>query len=226
MKIENREELLSDIVRASGLHKSRIFNIYLFGSRVYNTYNKDSDWDVIIVANNSVESIEIRNGLYNIHIYTPDKFKADLDWHRPNNLECIFAPEWAILKEDKEFTFKLNLSKLRHAISHTSSNSWVKADKKIQFDEYHTGIKSLFHSIRIPMFATQIAMKGRIYDFECANFIWDKIMFKDLPNYMRNKKWTWIELETEFKQLRNKINSDFRKYSPCEKNYIKNEKKC
>lgn len=205
---------IEDIIRAAKLHPSRVFNVYIFGSRVYGTFNKDSDWDVIIVANNSVESTEIRNGLYNIHVYTPDKFKADLDWHRPNNLECIFAPEWAILKEDKKFEFKLNLAKLRHASSHVSSNSWVKAKKKIELGEYHTGIKSLFHSIRIPMFATQVASKGRIYDFECANFIWDKIMFKDLPHYMRNKEWTWNELETEFKQLRNNISSEFRKVSP------------
>jgi hypothetical protein len=46
-----------------------------------------------------------------------------------------------------------------------SSNSWVKANKKIQFDEYYTGIKSLYHSLRIPMFATQIVNSGRITDF-------------------------------------------------------------
>lgn len=205
---------IEDIIRASKLHPSRIFNVYLFGSRVYGTYNKDSDWDVIIVANNSVESTEIRNGLYNIHIYTPDKFQSDLDWHRPNNLECIFAPKWAILKEEKKYLLKLNLAKLRHASSHVSSNSWVKAKKKLEIGEYHTGIKSLFHSIRIPMFATQVAVDGRITDFECANFIWDKLTFSDLPHYMRNKKWNWVEIENEFKLLHNNVNSQFRKVSP------------
>jgi hypothetical protein len=56
----------------------------------YGTSNSQSDYDVIMIANNSVESTEIRTGLFNIHVYTPDKFKADLDWHRINNLECIF----------------------------------------------------------------------------------------------------------------------------------------
>ena len=195
--------LLEEIIKKSGLHPSRIFNVYLFGSRVYQTSNSHSDWDVIIVANNSVESTEIRNGLYNIHIYTPDKFKSDLDWHRPNNLECIFAPHWARLKEtiDYKKDFKLNIAKLRHATSHVSSNSWVKAKKKLIGDEYTIGVKSLFHSMRIPVFSEQIVKFGEIKDFTSANWIWDKI---------KSKRWDWEELDNEFRVSRNEILTNFR----------------
>lgn len=195
--------LLEEIIKKSGLHPSRIFNVYLFGSRVYQTSNSHSDWDVIIVANNSVESTEIRNGLYNIHIYTPDKFKSDLDWHRPNNLECIFAPHWARLKEtiDYKKDFKLNIAKLRHATSHVSSNSLVKAKKKLIGDEYTIGVKSLFHSMRIPMFSEQIVKFGEIKDFTSANWIWDKI---------KSKRWDWEELDNEFRVSRNEILTNFR----------------
>lgn len=196
-------ELLEEIIKKSGIHPSRIFNIYLFGSRVYQTSNSHSDWDVIIVANNSVESTEIRNGLYNIHIYTPNKFKSDLDWHRPNNLECIFAPDWARLKEtiDYKKDFKLNIAKLRHATSHVSSNSWVKAKKKLIGDEYTIGVKSLFHSMRIPVFSEQIVKFGEIKDFTSANWIWDKI---------KSKRWDWEELDNEFRVSRNEILTNFR----------------
>jgi predicted nucleotidyltransferase len=196
-------ELLKEIIEKSKLHPSRIFNVYLFGSRVYQTANDKSDWDVIIVANNSVESTEIRNGLYNIHIYTPDKFKADLDWHRPNNLECIFAPDFAKLKETINYKkgFKLNISKLRHATSHVSSNSWVKAKKKLMSDEYLIGVKSLFHSMRIPIFSEQIIKFGEINDFTSANWIWEKI---------KSKKWNWEELDNEFRISRNQILTNFR----------------
>lgn len=196
-------ELLEEIIKKSGLHPSRIFNVYLFGSRVYQTNNSKSDWDVIIVANNSVESTEIRNGLYNIHIYTPDKFKSDLDWHRPNNLECIFAPHWAKLKEtiDYKKDFKLNIPKLRHATSHVSSNSCVKARKKLIDNEYTIGVKSLFHSMRIPLFSEQIVKFGEIKDFTSANWIWDKI---------KSKRWNWDELDNEFRISRNQILTNFR----------------
>jgi predicted nucleotidyltransferase len=206
---------IDTIIKASGIHPSRVFNIYIFGSQVYDTANKDSDWDIIMVANNSVESTEIRRGLFNIHVYTPNKFKADLDWHRINNLECIFAPDWAILKETIDYRkdFKLDIPKIRHATSHISSNSWVKCKKKLTVaDEYHTGIKSLFHSIRIPMFATQIVNSGRIVDFSCANFIWDKLNFKDKPIYLRDKfKWSWDKLDDEFRTIHNNVLTDFRK---------------
>jgi predicted nucleotidyltransferase len=204
---------LETIIKASGLHPSRVFNVYLFGSQIYGTATTESDFDIIMVANNSVESTEQRRGLFNIHIYTPDKFKADLDWHRPNNLECIFAPDWAKLKETIKFDFKLNLSRLRHVTSHVSSNSWVKCHKKLDVEEeYYIGIKSLFHSIRIPMFSTQIATRGRIIDFECANWVWDKLTFKEHPYYMRGKlKWSWEELDKEFRPIHNQVLSEFRK---------------
>ena len=100
---------LDTIIKNSGIHPSRVFNVYLFGSVVYGTSDNKSDFDVIMIANNSVESTEIRRGLFNIHVYTPSKFLADLDWHRINNLECIYAPDWAKLKETIKFdSFKIN----------------------------------------------------------------------------------------------------------------------
>lgn len=198
---------IEDIIRTSGIHPSRVFNVYIFGSRVYGTSSNDSDWDIIMVANNSVESTEIRRGLYNIHVYTPDKFKADLDWHRINNLECIYAPDWAKLKETIKYDyFVIEPKKLRHAISHISSNSWVKCKKKLTVaDDYYTGIKSLFHSIRIPMFAIQIMQHGRITDFSCANHIWDKL---------KRGRWSWEMIKDEFKLLHNSVLSEFRKTAP------------
>ena len=70
---------LDTIIKASGIHPSRVFNVYIFCSQVYSTANSKSDWDVIMVANNSVNSTELRKGLFNIHVYTPTKFQEDLD---------------------------------------------------------------------------------------------------------------------------------------------------
>jgi len=201
--------ITSDIILHSGLHPKRVHNIYVFGSRVYKTNSDNSDWDIIMVANNSVEAIELKGEKYNIHIYTPDKFKEDLKWHRINNLECIYAPTWAKIQENIKYDLDIDFPKLRHAISHVSSNSWVKAKKKISQnndDDYYIGVKSLFHSLRIPMFGTQVATKGTIYDFEVANPIWKKLI---------SKEWTWNELDSEFRELRNSILTDFRKV--CEK---------
>lgn len=200
---------LETIIKASGIHPTRVFNVYLFGSQVYGTATSGSDWDIIMIANNIVESTEIRRGLFNIHVYTPDKFKADLEWHRINNLECIYAPDWAKIKETIKFdNFRINRNKLRHSISHTSSNSWVKCRKKLEVEnEYYIGVKSLFHSIRIPMFGTQIAEFGKITDFSCANWIWDKI---------KKNHWTWTELDNEFRPIINQSLREFRRVAPRE----------
>jgi len=205
---------VDDIISASGFHPSRVFCVYIFGSRVYGTAQSNSDWDIIMIANNSVDSTELpglKKGMFNIHVYTPKKFQEDLDWHRINNLECIFAPDWAKLKEDRKWNFKLELPKLRHAISHISSNSWVKAKKKLEQGDYYIGIKSLFHSIRIPMFGVQIAVLGEIKDFTVANYIWDDLTFKNLPHYMRDKSnWNWEELDKKWRPTLNETLTKFR----------------
>jgi predicted nucleotidyltransferase len=193
---------LQQIIEASKIHPSRIFNIFLFGSRVYGTCNDESDYDFVIVANNSFESIEIKEGIFNIHIYTPDRFAKDLLWHKPNNLECIFSPQFAKLKEDIKPQFILDTRKLRHAISHLSSNSWVKCQKKLQTGEYQIGIKSLFHSLRLPMFATQLCKYGTISDFSCANIYWEKL---------KSRQWTWDEIDSEFRPIKSEIMHQFRK---------------
>ena len=194
---------IEDILAAAKMHPSRAKNIYVFGSRVYGTDSEASDWDIVLVGNSSVDSLEIKHELFNIHVYTPKKFQEDLDWHMPKNIECVMAPEWAKLKQDIDFRFELQPAKLRHAISHVSSNSWVKAKKKLTVaDEYTIGIKSLFHAIRIPMFGAQIAASGSIGDFGCANHIWDRI---------KEKKWDWNGLDAEFRAEHNRALTEFRK---------------
>ena len=157
-----------------------------------------------MVANNSVSNQEIRSGDFNIHIITPDQFQEDLSNHKIQNLECYFAPDWAKLLEDRKWDFKIELPKLRHSISHVSSNSWVKARKKIQHSEDYIGLKSLFHSIRIPMFGTQIAKFGKIVDWECANDVWREIV---------SDKWTWDKLDKNFRELHNSVLVEFRKWA-------------
>ena len=177
--------------------------IYVFGSRVYGTSGYDSDWDFIMIANNAVSNQEIRSGDFNIHVIVPDEFEKMLKAHHPGAIECFFAPQEFRLLETIKFDFKISISSLRHSFSHVSSNSWVKCKKKLEQGDYYIGVKSLFHSLRIPMFGIQIVKDGFISDFSCANKIYDII-------FSRND-WTWEELDEKFRTLRNQILTDFRK---------------
>ena len=194
----------ADVMKRAKMHPLRVKAIYIFGSRVYGTSSFNSDWDFIMVANNSVNNQEIRSGDFNIHIITPDQFQEDLTNHKIQNLECFFAPDWAKLLETIKWSFKLDLPKLRHSVSHVSSNAWVKCKKKLRQDDYYIGIKSIFHSIRIPMFGSQIARFGKIVDYSCANDIWKVI---------DSKEWTWVELDKNFRELYNSTLTEFRKFA-------------
>lgn len=196
-KIPNIEE----VIKRSKIHPSRVKNVYIFGSRVYGCFTENSDWDFIMVANTSISNQEIRSGNFNIHVMTMDNFKNCLKEHKTSQVEAFLTPKEFRLLENEKIDWKPNISSLRHSFSHTSSNSWVKSKKKILQGDYYTGVKSMFHSLRIPMFGIQIANTGIITDFSESNWINEKIM---------SKKWNWSELDSEFRELRNSILSEFR----------------
>lgn len=192
---------VEEVIKRSKIHPVRVKNIYVFGSRVYGTTSVDSDWDFIMVANTPNSNQEIRSGNFNIHVVTEEQFLKNLKDHHSSTVEAFFTPSQFRLQEEVKFNWSPNIPSLRHSFSHISSNSWVKCKKKMDQGDYYIGVKSLFHSLRIPMFGIQIAKTGHIYDFTVANSIYDRIMSKD---------WTWEELDSEFRILRNSILSDFR----------------
>jgi predicted nucleotidyltransferase len=190
-----------EVIKRSKIHPVRVKNIYVFGSQVYGTKTYSSDWDFIMIANTPNTNQEIRSGDFNIHVMTEEQFLKNLKEHHSSTVEAFFTPKEFRLQEDIKIDWKPNVASLRHSFSHISSNSWVKCKKKMEQGDYYIGVKSLFHSLRIPLFGIQIANSGRIYDFSVANFIHEKIF---------SKEWTWEELDSEFRALRNDILSSFR----------------
>ena len=195
---------LSEICEAVGKHPKLVKGCYVFGSRVYGTSDTYSDWDIILIANAPSPEVEHRIGNLNVHVVVPDKFK---EWVRVNHIkaiECLFAPKWAQIKPfECEFVFKED--SFRHNISHTVSNSWVKARKKIENGDYYIGIKSLFHSLRIASFGQQFSSLGKI-DFGSMNYIWAEIISRDV-----DKEWEWMELKEKYQTIRNSLLTEFRK---------------
>lgn len=193
-----------EIISISKIHPSRVKSIFLFGSRVYETNRPDSDYDVILVGSSLLEASEIKEGKYNIHIHTPDKFKRDLYNHDVHNLECIYAPENAVVYNSEKYPFKLDKNRLKKSFLSASHNSWMKAKNRIIECDIDGGVKSAFHSMRILMFGIQIAKSGHIINFSEANHIW-----KSMDQFEESYEWQpfkeeflpeKIKLEKEFKQ--------------------------
>lgn len=197
---------IEDIIKASGIHPLKVRNVYIYGSRVYGTARDSSDYDIIMVAANLNAHDEIRtkfnDTLLNIHVITPDKFLADLKNHNIMNLECLFAPDWAKLQEKTVLPTEINIKKLVKNNLAQSYSSWQGGKMKIYKYDFHRGLKSIFHSIRMLMFATQIAEHGKIVDFSAANHLYSEIVDCDEIewSYFREKYLPLkVELENKLK---------------------------
>lgn len=197
---------LIDIVKRAKLNEKDLIAVYLYGSRIYYTATKTSDYDFIVITNNKTTN-QFSDTLININFYTLDEHQKRLDGHEISAIECLFLSSDEILLETIKFTFNLNLKKLRHSLSTKSSNSFVKAKKKLTIEkdyDLNLGRKSLFHSFRIIDFGIQIATYGKIIDYTSSNALFYEIM----------SKYTWRELFDDFKYRYNKQLSDFRKVAP------------
>jgi predicted nucleotidyltransferase len=163
------------IIQLTGLPEHKILNIYMYGSRVYGTYNENSDYDFLVLANSLEEKREVRDCLYNVHTIVPNMFYDDLNGHKMQNLECLFAPDFAKIQESREYSLEIDFDNLKKRALAQSYDSWHKGKYKLNEGDIYRGKKSMFHSIRILCFARQIVRYGKIKDFSEANKYWYQI---------------------------------------------------
>jgi len=189
-------------------HRLKLFSIFLYGSRVYNNYDEHSDYDFIVVRRQldyKIDSVRTEDNLINCTIYSPQGFQKAIEEHEISVLECLSLSEDKIVLNNKNWEFNLNYSRLRTNISSKSSNSWVKAKKKLLEDEDYIAQKSLFHSMRMIFFGKQIAEHGKITNFEEANFLWDEILTLELD---------WKIWKEKYQLYKNSLLSEFRLKAP------------
>lgn len=113
--------------------------------RVFGSATDDSDWDFIIVVENSAESLlkEGRHkgegraqseGEFDATIYTENAFKTLLPHHLPL-MTCMYLPKESIWREKIDFrsSFVIDLHALRTAVSTIASQGFGYA--KICFEK-------------------------------------------------------------------------------------------
>lgn len=189
--------------------------LFSYGSRVYGTYSKDSDFDYIYIFDDEkAEKLddqyiyEGKNTVENYSIYGITKFQQMMNDHHITALECYFLPQEHFISYH-QFDFKLNLQQLRKSISEKTSHSWVKAKKKFEIEDdrnIYVGKKSLFHSMRIIDFGTQIAKTNKIENYQSCVHLWNEIK--------NNPSENWKDYETKYKSIFNQMMSEFRKLAP------------
>jgi len=183
---------IDEVLELAELNPIKARNIYAYGSRVYGTNRPDSDTDILITACTMDTHKEFNNGKYNVHIITPDIFEDRLRRHEMQQLECIFAPSPSIIQEKVDYRsgFEINRNRLKKRALSQSTHSWYQAKMKIRDGDIERGAKSLFHSLRILVFAEQILDEGCIFDFSEANKWYEDIMEDDSYEWVDYKaKW-------------------------------------
>lgn len=190
--------------------------VFPYGSSVYGN-KKPDDYDFIVVSDQPYfqEQYEIDGVKIEISNYSKDDFMERLNQHDISALECIY-----INHKDKFITddfrntlntFVLNKEKMRDGCSQKSSNSYVKAKKKLIVEEdfnMTVSLKSLWHSIRILDFGLQIAQQGKINPTSC-NDRYDEIL-KDYLVF--NNDWT--KLHEKYRPIYNAMASEFKLACP------------
>lgn len=198
--------MLDEIQKRTKLNEFDLLAVYPYGSRVYGNARKNSDYDFVVVTQKKTNE-QYSDTLININFYTPNEHQKRLNDHEISALECYFLPDDLALKYSNVFGFKLDLTKLRHSLSAKSSNSWVKAKKKLTVQKDYdldVGRKSLFHSFRIIDFGIQIATHGKIIDYGSCNHLFIEIM----------NHYSWETLFEDYKKRYNELCGEFRLLAP------------
>ena len=205
------------------MRKNAIFAVER-GSVVYGTVNGNSDVDVLAIVPDEHQDFlsEYENGILRANDVSTYLSK-DEDWEFISisnfkkqvqdctvlAMETLFTPvENIIYKKncDVQIDFKIDKWKVRQQFSGTASNSWAKAHKKMTVEkdlDMYRGVKSLFHSLRILMFANQLCEHEIIVNFKEAKDIWLEIYME----YLDGKQWDYFKEKYRpvYNELRSKL---------------------
>ena|ERR1035437_5955832 len=209
----------SNEINLTSLYASdKVLNMYVFGSRLYGNNRQDSDYDVIVITTNDFgldgETITWYNPEekvnFDFSIYSEDSWIKKCENNHINALEIDaiqHSETMCNLKKRRLYSVPINLIKLRESISATVSNSWAKANKKLNVEkDFNSNIakKSLWHCFRILMYGIQVAKYGKIVDFKEANYLYDEIVLNECND--------WKFYKNKYQEKLNNMRTEFRTY--------------
>jgi hypothetical protein len=166
----------AEVLRVLGKGDGEIAAIFRTGSRVYGTASPTSDEDFVAVLarKDARQDLAWGDGV-NVVVHGLDTFRDAIADHSVFVLECLFLPPEHRLKDPRPpFAFKLDREKLAASAGGRSAADFAKAGKRFA-EEPGPSKKKLFHALRVPMFALQIARTGRLQDYGEANGLWFEI---------------------------------------------------
>lgn len=207
------EELISELQARFGICSTA----YPFGSLLYGTADEHSDRDIVVILPYVLEKKESKARVMDcdVQIYTEDEWYYKIRNHDILALECLnTTPIYEFSHRIFCDKFELNREILRESISTICNNSWVKGKKKLivsgDYDK-RAALKSIFHSIRIYKYGTQVARYGKIVQFDEVNWLWHEL--KKLGEEF-DADILWEKINDKYRSLYNSTASEFKHYAP------------
>lgn len=164
------------------------------GSQVYGTATPESDTDFMVVGDFSKPEILFGHD-FNVTLKSVGGFTESLRNQSVYALEALFAPPEHRFWDARDFTWKLDLGKLRAKTEAKSDSDWKKG-LKLLASEPEKARKKLFHALRVPEFARQLATVGRIEHFDSANDWFEEIMTEPSEDHSQYES-AWGDLRRE-----------------------------
>ena len=217
--------------------KNKNIKIFERGSVTYGTAHASSDKDYGVIVPDDTIIID-KEGIFDndksdtrihpcesplenidLEIIKESDFLDLLNEHNPIAIEAI------MLGQLKGFeSFKINPWKLRCKFGQIANNSWSKAKKKMTVEEdldFYCGVKSLFHSIRLQMFACYFSNgEISIENLFCVQSVYNEIIRDWAVN-----DFTWEDFKTKYKPIYNMYHSKMVECCPKPEEEFKNNKK-
>lgn len=156
------------------LNDKDIICAYLCGSHMWNTCTDKSDYDLIIVINNS------KNELVNVHknnlealVITENKFIEMLSVYNMQVLITCFLPYKFIIRENKKFLKKINYGVLLKTLGETKERDLRIINKHMIKHDYTKAEKISLHQLKYLLLVQQIKEHNKIVDYSCGELFND-----------------------------------------------------
>lgn len=148
-----------------------LINVHIYGSRVYGTYNDNSDYDLLIILKDDLSPgiQQTTIGNCDITIKSLQEIKTELLLNNIQRLELLWSPV-LINNVDLADLFVFDQQLLRTSVATTSTKCLAYAKILwLKENNIEKSKKNIFHSIRYVYFGIQIIKHGKITDYQEAN---------------------------------------------------------
>lgn len=218
---------------------SSIIYAAIHGSYLYGTFRPDSDIDLYLVFENEQKLTDIGNsvsfheekiGHIDITYFSKLEFVEKIKVHNYYTMEAIFIPpEFVIIGDGNEYRKDLQIYPpyIRTSFGQICRNAWNRGCKKLVLEkdekEHLIGKKSLYHCLRIFVYADQLYRNGTITfdDPRCTvvNRFYSDLINKPASELVENEK-----LKEEYQNIYKQYDKTFKEI-PNEEQWKQLQKK-